>query len=384
MNIYAVNWQFWFTFLAIILALISIFFTFENWKTLRLFMMLQKRARHSRQLIPTTKGGIAHVIYNPTKNVDFRELKEKIAIVASQTGMQPPKWVPTTVEDSGYKMAINAVKEKASLVITAGGDGTVRAVAAGLCSSGIPMGVLPVGTTNLLYRNLGLPLNDLDEAISIALTGRNRQIDMGWMQIVDPENENVISNNTMTNAMSDSGQDPKEFAFLIMAGMGFDGDIMNNVPQEMKKSVGWFAYVWSALKNLRKDRINLKMSIGDNDNYSSFKARTVLFANCGYLPGNIALLPDARVDDGWLEIAIIDIKSRIMGWMSIAVKVILQSISIRTHIPKIMGRLEILRTHKAHLLADEYQNIQIDGEAMGKAKEVKIRVQSEALIVRTI
>ncbi|QPK94074.1 NAD(+)/NADH kinase [Actinomyces sp. zg-332] len=386
MVIYYINWYFWFSLVSLIIAILALALAGETWRKLRYLLVVQQTSKHSHQLTPSNKGGSVYVIYNPSKKFDFQNLKTKISAIAANTGMEEPIWLATTREDSGYSMGLKAVEANAGVVITAGGDGTVRAVSSALSGSGIPMGILPVGTTNLLARNLRLPINNLDESIQIALTGRNRQIDIGWMKIINGEySEGIVPDSTFLKELTGRDDiDSGESAFLIMAGIGFDGDIMASVEGKMKSRVGWFAYVFSGLKNLRRERMGANLTIGSTQESSEFLARSVLFANCGQLPHNILLLPDAQIDDGWLEIAVIDIKSKIFGWISLAIKVILQGIGIKTKIPKIVGKLDILRTHKAHLTTDKKYNVQIDGEYMGKAKELKVRIQSGALIVRTV
>ena len=382
----SINWYFWFTLFALILSAMSLIVAVETWKKLRYFMVLQASRKHSRQLIPSNRGGKVYVIYNPSKINNLEVLKTKISNMASQTGMEQPTWLSTEINDSGYSMALQAVSDKASLVITAGGDGTVRAVAAGLAGSNIPLALLPVGTGNLLARNLGLSITDLDEAVSVAFTGRNRQIDMGWLHIDDGVYDSSIEpdSSVLRRLMSPNTPDSEEFAFLIMAGIGFDGDMMSSVPNSMKKRFGWFAYVYSALKHLRRKRMGVCLKIGEKDKASHFRARSVLFANCGHLPGNIVLLPDAHIDDGWLELVVIDVKSRVFGWLGLAIKVVLQGVGIKSQMPEIVGKLDVSRTHRAGLVADDYYNVQVDGEYMGKAKQLSVRVQPDALIVRTV
>ena len=76
-----------------------------------------------------------------------------------------------------------------SVVIAAGGDGTIRVVAGVLAGTGVPMGILPLGTGNLLARNLELPIDSLWNLVSIAVTGRDRRIDVGWVEAPEPDAE---------------------------------------------------------------------------------------------------------------------------------------------------------------------------------------------------
>jgi hypothetical protein len=92
----------------------------------------------------------------------------------------------------------------------------------GVAGSGIPLGVLPCGTGNLLARNLALPLS-LDEALTVALTGSDRRLDVGTA----------------------NGR-----PFVVMAGIGFDAEMLEGGSEELKKHMGWAAYVLSALRHL--------------------------------------------------------------------------------------------------------------------------------------
>jgi diacylglycerol kinase family enzyme len=107
------------------------------------------------------------VIYNPTKVSDqFRLL---VTNRLERDGWADTLWLETSADDPGRGMTKEAVAAQVDLVIGAGGDGTVRVVADGLAGSGIPMGLVPAGTANLLARNLDLPLEDA--AVEIALPG---------------------------------------------------------------------------------------------------------------------------------------------------------------------------------------------------------------------
>jgi diacylglycerol kinase family enzyme len=132
-----------------------------------------------------------------------------------RNGWRDTLWLETSVEDPGRAMTRQAVAEQVDLVIGAGGDGTIRYVADGLACSGIPLGLVPAGTGNLLARNLDLPLEEVD-AIEVALSGQVRQIDLVKITVDD--------------------RAPEHFA--VMAGIGVDAMIMDETDEDLKDKVG--------------------------------------------------------------------------------------------------------------------------------------------------
>ncbi len=156
------------------------------------------------------------VVVNPSKLEDVDAARAAITEVCTEHGWSEPLWIETTEEDPGVGQARQAVEAGADVVMVCGGDGTVRSAAQVLAGSGVTMGLLPAGTGNLLARNMDMTLDDLSGAARVALTGDDRPIDVGWMKV-------------------DSGE---EQVFLVMAGMGFDAEIMANAPEALKAKVG--------------------------------------------------------------------------------------------------------------------------------------------------
>jgi diacylglycerol kinase (ATP) len=174
--------------------------------------------------VEPTPPSLAAVVYNPIK-VSIEAVKRVVREQESLAGWPPTLWFETTKEDAGQGMAKAALAAGATVIIAAGGDGTVRAVAEVVRGTDASLALLPSGTGNLLARNLNLTLNDLGHSIETAFTGQNRQIDMGLITI------------------HRDGGTKDDHAYLVMAGLGLDAKMLANTDDGLKKRIGWLAYV---------------------------------------------------------------------------------------------------------------------------------------------
>ena len=98
------------------------------------------------------------------------EVREQIDKTLTAAGWSPSLWLETTPDDPGRRMAEAAVASGVQLVVICGGDGTVMACLGALAGSDLPVAIIPVGSGNLLARNLGIPLG-LDDSLTTAVSG---------------------------------------------------------------------------------------------------------------------------------------------------------------------------------------------------------------------
>ena len=121
------------------------------------------------------------VVVNPIK-AGADDAINHTTLACRKAGWPQPRFFGTRADDPGTSMTRDALAWGADVVLAAGGDGTVRTVAEVLAGSGTPLGLIPMGTGNLLARNLEVPLDNLESALRIAIDGEEKQIDMGWMR----------------------------------------------------------------------------------------------------------------------------------------------------------------------------------------------------------
>lgn len=295
----------------------------------------------------------AAIVVNPTKVDSVDDLRASLTALMAAQDWAEPLVLETTAEDPGLGQTRAALEEGVDLVCAMGGDGTVRAVAEVLSGTTIPMGLLPAGTGNLLARNLGLPVDDLDEALAVALTGRERTIDVGIVR-TDADDEDQV--------------------FLVMVGMGLDAEAMAGADEKVKKVIGWVAYLLSGAKALAKRGFAVRVGAGDNDRHRTQHARTVVVGNCGTIQGGLELMPDAKVDDGVLDAMILAPRG-VFGWAAVVTDIVTRH--RRGH-----SRLQRLESETITVTTRQPVEAQLDGDAVGPRRQLTCRVQPGALVVR--
>jgi YegS/Rv2252/BmrU family lipid kinase len=286
----------------------------------------------------------AAIIVNPARSAE-PEVRKQIDKTLAAAGWSPSLWLETTPEDPGPGMAQAAVEAGVQLVVICGGDGTVMACLGALAGTGLPVAIIPLGSGNLLARNLGIPLG-LEDALSAAVNGADRRIDLGRV-----------------------GDQP----FAVMAGMGFDAAMMADTTEGMKRFAGWPAYVASALRHLRDPVMRVRLRI-DGDPPLSRSARTVLVGNVGQLEGGLELLPDAAADDGVLDVVIVAPRT-LRDWLRVAYRIVRRPHTHDRH-------LERFRGQAISIEADRVAPRQMDGEVIADGRRIDAHVEPGALIVR--
>lgn len=293
----------------------------------------------------------AAIIVNPAKPVDI-DVRGLVAKHCVENGWGEAIWLETTKEDPGVGQAKEALAQGADLVIAAGGDGTVRCVAEVLAGGDTPMGLLPLGTGNLLARNLGMDVTDYDGAMAGALIGAERKIDVVRARRSDPEQEQM---------------------FLVMAGVGYDATIMADTNEDLKDKVGWLAYVDAGIRNLPGKPVKATVAV-DGKTVVRRGVRSVMVGNCGKVQGGLEIFPDAKIDDGLLDVVVLAPKGK-LGWFSVLAGMVGKGKGPDTSVEYFQGKsVEITLDHN-----DDYQ---LDGDHEGEGKHVLMTIAPGALTLR--
>jgi YegS/Rv2252/BmrU family lipid kinase len=280
---------------------------------------------------------------HPAKHDDLEGFQTAVRAAMAEGGWAEPLWLETKPDDTGERLARQAVRSGVDLVLASGGDGTISACVAGVAGSGIPLGVLPCGTGNLLARNLGLPLS-LGEALVVALTGSDRPLDVG-----------------LANGRP----------FAVMAGIGFDAEMLGGASESSKSHLGWLAYVWSALRHLGDRPAQVKLR-ADGGRARRYLASSVVIGNVGSLRGGLRLMPEAAPDDGVLDVAILTARGW-AAWLQLAADVLLR---------RSTGRLHYLTCRELLLDVSRAWRWEVDGEVEGFTRRLAVTVRPGSLLVR--
>jgi YegS/Rv2252/BmrU family lipid kinase len=232
------------------------------------------------------------------------------------------------------------------IVVAAGGDGTVSAVADGVVGSTVPLAILPLGTANVLARELGIP-TDLEGACAL-LAGPFATTSIDCMKVRDSY-------------------------YVTQLGIGIDALMIRDTTREVKRRFGRIAYLWTAVSTLLGFQPRrFRLSIDGRKIHP--RASQVVLANCGTL-GQRPLRwgPDIRPDDGRVAVCIIRART-LFDYVAVSWHV------LRGH-PRPHPNIRYYRAERSVAVSTDHPlPAQADGEIIGQTP-LEVRVVARALRV---
>ena len=256
-------------------------------------------------------------------------------------GVHDPPWYEVPKAKKAPAAAREALEEGADLIFAWGGDGTVRRCIGEIAGTDAALAVLPAGTANLFATNLGIPA-DIEEAVRIGLHGERRKLDVGCFE----------------------GE-----RFGVMAGVGFDASMIRGA-DDLKERVGKAAYLWSGARNLREGAFEAEICVDGTDWFEG-NATCVLLGNLGDVFGGVQVFPDARTDDGLLELGVVTAEG-VGQWMRTLARTAVGD-------PVKSPFVRVTKAKSVKVKLDRKVRYELDGGDRTKVKNFKATVERGAL-----
>jgi diacylglycerol kinase (ATP) len=240
------------------------------------------RGEHVRPSDGKSAAKHAQLIFNPSSGSDKGDSATRLAQIVDcllAHGIQAHIGIKTSGK-AARALAREAVRSGLGMVVVAGGDGTIEEVASELVGGSTVLGIVPIGTMNNLARSLGVPL-DIDGACALIGMGTTRHIDVG----------RVFSNSH-----------PDVEYFVEGAGVGL-GAVATLAGQALEKR-RWGTILRALHKLFEEKHGTIKVQMDDTTIESH--SRIVTVSNSPLMGKNLLVAPDAKMDDGLLDVAVYD------------------------------------------------------------------------------
>jgi diacylglycerol kinase (ATP) len=261
-----------------------------------------------------------------------------------RSGVANPGWYEVAKSRKAPAEVRRAVEAGADLVFVWGGDGIVQRCIDTLAGSDVALAIVPAGTSNLLARNLDLPM-DIEGAVAVGLHGGRRHLDVGRFN--------------------------KE-RFAVMAGVGIDAAMIRDADGVLKERLGRAAYVWTGLKNLRAKPVGAEITV-DGVHWFSGESTCVLIGNVGSLFAGIEVFSDARPDDGLLDIGVVTADG-VAQWARTVAKTVVSTADASPFV-------QVAKAKSVKVKLDRKVLYELDGGDRTKTKSLKVKVEPAAITV---
>ena len=302
------------------------------------------------------------IILNPNasrmrKQGDRTELLDELRAALARRDGRPPDFIETALQAQTRPAVEAAVREGAAAVVGIGGDGTLREIAAALAGTGVPMGIVPAGTGNLLAGIVGIPAS-MPAAVAAIETTQPRTIDLGAVTlrlVAGPEADAAAAPGAHPGAPGE-----QQAVFAIGCGAGFDARVMATTPGHLKQRLGRAAYFAQAIRlAARIDAVPYRLTV--DGEIIEVEASIALVTNMGQLvPGAIGPRLPIGFDDGLLDLIVVGARGPLAGVRGLADQL------FRTSLGGGSGSDSLrLQCRSVKVEADRAEPLQVDGDPVG-------------------
>jgi YegS/Rv2252/BmrU family lipid kinase len=245
----------------------------------------------------------------------------------------------TTKPGDATTIAREARSGELDVVVAAGGDGTINEVANGLSGTGVALGIIPLGTANVLAIEAGIP-RDPVKAAQVIATGQPRVLRMGEVR---------------ASAETPLGG-PRRF--VMMAGAGFDAHVVDTVDLDLKRRTGKFAYVWRTLKSaLTYDFPEVAVRVETPDGrISDHAVATAVVCNGKHYGGPFVAAPRADISADTFQVILLPRP----GLANVARYAVALAMGRLPHLPEVT----ILEAAKVDITVKGAEPLQADGDTV--------------------
>jgi diacylglycerol kinase (ATP) len=263
----------------------------------------------------------------------------------SAHGVSDPLWFEVPKSKFAPRRVRAALDAGADVVFAWGGDGMVQRCVDAIARSTADLAIIPAGTANLFASNFGIP-KDIAAAVIIGLHGARRPLDVGRI----------------------NGED-----FAVMAGAGLDALMIRDANGGLKNRLGRAAYLLTGARNIAAPRVGMRVRV-DGDAWFDGKASCVLIGNVGKVMGDIAAFPDAKPDDGLLDIGVVTAKG-FWQWSRTLARTAAGAASSSPFVETARGRKFDIRFSRAI-------PYELDGGDRTKTRRLRVKVRAGAVTLR--